>query len=311
MRRGFVELLRCPRCSGQLELGIDSETAVEIRQGTLLCKGDGCGIRYAIVDGIVEFGCGFDAQPVRDELNYQDTSYRGDTRLTDERFIARFPDSLEEMWPHTRHFGPDFRGLIRELGIGTGHRVLDIGTAACWSCRLLAECGAEVTALDVSGSPYYGLRAAEIQFRAHGVYFERVLESMTHLPFRDEVFDFITCNASLHHTPDLDRTLREFSRVLKPGGAVGVVNEVFTSLRHRFFPSADHGAEPGSHHDIRYRDLKSVAGRWELRLRYRLAEHVEQRIRRRSVLAARLANVAPWFIRQLHSAVVVMQKAAR
>ncbi len=311
MRREFAGLLQCPRCGRGLQLEVEREDAVEVRSGVLVCRSAECGARYGVADGVAEFATGFDEEAVRSELTYQDSSYHGDARLTDESFIGRFPDSLPELWPHTRHFGPDFRGLIRELGVGKGHRVLDIGTAACWSCRLLAEQGAEVTALDVSGSSYYGLRAAEIQFRRHGVFFERVLESMTHLPFRDGIFDFVTCNASLHHTPDLDRTLREFGRVLKPGGEVGVVNEVFTALRHRVFPKADHAAEPGSHHDIRYRELRRTARSLGLEPRYRLADHVAQRIRERSRLAAEILGRWPWFVQQLDSAVVVMRKADR
>ncbi|HUF62054.1 MAG TPA: class I SAM-dependent methyltransferase [Verrucomicrobiales bacterium] len=310
MRREFVGLLQCPRCGSGLQLEIGREDALEARQGTLICQGMECLARYGVADGIAEFAVGFDEDAVRSELAYQDSSYHGDARLIDEGFIGRFPDSLPELWPHTRHFGPDFRGLIRELGVGKGHRVLDIGTAACWSCRLMAERGAEVTALDVSGSPYYGLRAAEIQFRTHGVFFERVLESMTHLPFRDGVFDFVTCNASLHHTPDLDRTLREFGRVLKPGGEVGVVNEVFTGLRRRLFPKGNHAAEPGAHHDIRYRELRRSARYRGLEPRYRLTAHAAHRIRDRSRLAAAVLGRLPWFVRQLDSAVVVMRKSA-
>jgi SAM-dependent methyltransferase len=39
------------------------------------------------------------------------------------------------------------------------------------------------------------------------------------LPFRDALFDFVMCNAALHHMPDLEQSFREIKRVLKPGGA--------------------------------------------------------------------------------------------
>jgi len=43
-------------------------------------------------------------------------------------------------------------------------------------------------------------------------------EDLTQLSFPDRVFDVVTTNEVLEHVPDLDKALREVSRVLKPGG---------------------------------------------------------------------------------------------
>ena len=40
------------------------------------------------------------------------------------------------------------------------------------------------------------------------------------LEFEDNRFDFVTANHMLYHVPDIDQTLAEVTRVLKPGGAM-------------------------------------------------------------------------------------------
>jgi demethylmenaquinone methyltransferase/2-methoxy-6-polyprenyl-1,4-benzoquinol methylase len=40
------------------------------------------------------------------------------------------------------------------------------------------------------------------------------------LPFRNDCFDFVSNGYGLRHVPDLERTFREYRRVLKPGGRI-------------------------------------------------------------------------------------------
>ena len=231
------------------------------------------------------------------------------------RSIRRLPESLPLLWPRTANFGQDFSTLVDLLPpISPGTWILDVGTAACWTSRLLSQRGGRVIALDVSDSDHYGLNAADIQFRAHGVYFERILESMTNLPFRDGSIDGITFNASFHHTPDLDRTLAECHRVLKAGGAIGMVNESMVSLKHRFFPHAH--SDTGSHHDVAYGDFEAAARRAGFAVRYALAQHVRDRMRSGWTgplggWAATVFERFPVLLKQLNSAVVLLRKVER
>ena len=51
-----------------------------------------------------------------------------------------------------------------------------------------------------------------------------------HLPYPDAHFDLVFDNSALEHIPDLNRSLSEISRVLKPGGVFA-----FNVLNHRYF----------------------------------------------------------------------------
>ena len=44
------------------------------------------------------------------------------------------------------------------------------------------------------------------------------------LPFADESFDVVTCSNSFHHYPDQAAVVREFRRVLRPGGRLMLID---------------------------------------------------------------------------------------
>jgi SAM-dependent methyltransferase/uncharacterized protein YbaR (Trm112 family) len=308
MKPQILDLLRCPRCSSRLVLTSFAEDEREVRSGKLVCEKEHI---YEIEDGIIRFTTGFEHDAVKREIEYENSTYKGSDRLRDDKLIAQFPETLPELWPDTCHFGPDFKVLIDHLDLKPGSWILDVGTGPCWSSRLLAQRGANVIALDVNEANYYGLKTSDILFEHHGVYFERILESMTHLPFRNESLDGITFNASFHHTPDQDQTLRECYRVLKPGGLIAMVNEEFVSLRHRIFPPGE-ATDTGSHHSIAYSEFEKASRENGFHIQYFVAEHVRQKLKTRlpgvSGLAVRIVERYPILLKQLNSALVLLQK---
>jgi SAM-dependent methyltransferase len=60
-------------------------------------------------------------------------------------------------------------------------------------------------------------RAAAAGFGGRATYRAGTVEA---LPFDDASFDLVTCQTVLIHVPDVPRVLREFLRVLRPGGRV-------------------------------------------------------------------------------------------
>ena len=89
-------------------------------------------------------------------------------------------------------------------------RFLDVGCGTGWfGARVQRELHADVVATDQSE------RMVELA-RERGV--EARVADVQELPIGDGEFDCVAANWMLYHVPDLDRGLREISRVLRAGG---------------------------------------------------------------------------------------------
>src|SRR5437867_221101 len=114
--------------------------------------------------------------------------------------------------------------LLAGLQLGRTMRVLDFGAGTCWLSRHLNEMGCATVALDPSPAaleigrklfaeyPPVGGCVAEpvfLHFDGHTIELD------------DASVDRIVCLDALHHVPNPKEVLREFHRVLKPGGVVG------------------------------------------------------------------------------------------
>jgi demethylmenaquinone methyltransferase/2-methoxy-6-polyprenyl-1,4-benzoquinol methylase len=107
------------------------------------------------------------------------------------------------------------RAALRRAGLAAGMKVLDVaaGTGAVAREALgIVGPGGSVVALDPSAGMLGRLveRVAIRVVRATG----------EHLPLADGQFDFLSVGYALRHLADLAQALREFHRVLRPGGVV-------------------------------------------------------------------------------------------
>lgn len=117
------------------------------------------------------------------------------------------------------------RWALRQLGDVAGGRVLDVGTGDGFSAVLLAQAGAQVSAIDVSEA---ALQRAQAFARSNrqDVEFRRMAGEC--LDYGDGHFDAILCISAFHHM-DLTRACREFHRVLRPGGRLALVEPLYTN----------------------------------------------------------------------------------
>ncbi|MGH7493485.1 MAG: class I SAM-dependent methyltransferase [bacterium] len=113
------------------------------------------------------------------------------------------------------------RECFRLLGLGAERAVLEV---ACGSggltCRMALETGATCVGVDLN---VRGIEAARTRARAQGpssqVSFQ-VVDAGQRLPFPGESFDAVFCNDSINHLPGRLDVLRDWHRVLRPGGRV-------------------------------------------------------------------------------------------
>jgi SAM-dependent methyltransferase len=111
-------------------------------------------------------------------------------------FTAEYLETTREgMWA-------DSRAPLAVLDLSECERVLDVGAGTGALTRVLREeCPGEVVALDADA----GLLSAVAAPRVRG--------NATRLPFHDDSFDLVVCQALLVNLPDPEVAIREFARV--------------------------------------------------------------------------------------------------
>lgn len=94
--------------------------------------------------------------------------------------------------------------------VSPGSRVLDIGAGSCQYSRVFAHCHYETQ--DFS--------QLEPKALFDGIGYGRIdyVSDITAIPVPDATFDAALCTEVLEHVPDPIGAVREFARILKPGG---------------------------------------------------------------------------------------------
>jgi SAM-dependent methyltransferase len=135
---------------------------------------------------------------------------------------------------------------IRKL-VGQGPGVaLDAGAGRGIASYALAREGFRVSALEPDESDFVGAGAIRSLAGASGLPIEVVGEISERLPFEDGTFDVIFARAVLHHISDLPAAMKEFFRVLKPGG-------VFLAIREHVISREDDRADFLRRHPLHHR----------------------------------------------------------
>jgi ubiquinone/menaquinone biosynthesis C-methylase UbiE len=122
-----------------------------------------------------------------------------------------------------REWGQNLR-VMDVLGINQSDHILDLG---CGHGRSLAELASRASMGHVVGADPSELMV-EIAARRNRPLIEAsradvLLATVESLPFPDDVFDKVLCVHVLYFWKDLDVSLREIARVLKPGGRLGLL----------------------------------------------------------------------------------------
>lgn len=251
MKPDLLELLACPRCHAERPFDLDAheEDDREVRTGELTCRS--CGHRAPIEHGIVDL--------LHDPPEFVTREAAGLERFAqtmradgwDRERILKLPYEQSGYWFAQ---GAAIERLFELMEFQPGATILDVGSNTCWASNIFAKHGLKVIALDIATAQMQGLRTADWWFEENGVYFERVLSVMFDPAIASGSLDYVFCCEVLHHNhrENLDRTLRELHRVLKPGGKLLVVNEPLRFLTNRKLDHAEDVAEYEGHEHVYY-----------------------------------------------------------
>jgi SAM-dependent methyltransferase len=218
MKRRLLDYLACPKCAGDLQLGIAAAEDDEIMEGALHCAK--CQQAYRIRRGVPRFAeqIGATEKKTADAFGYEWTQF---PELAD-RYRQQFLDWIRPVTPDF------FKGkLVLEGGCGKGRHT-----------AVVAGCGArDVVAIDLSHAVDAAFANTRNLANAH-----IVQGDLTQPPFK-RIFDHAFSVGVLHHLPEPERGFRALVSRLRPGGAIsawvygregnGWIVHVVTPVRER------------------------------------------------------------------------------
>jgi ubiquinone/menaquinone biosynthesis C-methylase UbiE len=94
-------------------------------------------------------------------------------------------------------------------------KILEIGFGMGTDLFQFASNSAEVFGIDLS--PKH-LEISQKRFELYGIKANLQIADAENMPFNDSFFDAVYSFGVIHHTPDMQKTIEETYRVLKPGG---------------------------------------------------------------------------------------------
>jgi SAM-dependent methyltransferase len=138
--------------------------------------------------------------------------------------------SLERM---NRFQEPEARRIIGELGLPAGSHGLDVGCGvglyALWLAESVGQ-GGRVVAIEPEAAKVEAARAL-VGGEAVGERLEFRTGDGTAIPLPDRSVDWVWCGDVLHHIVDTEKAVREFFRVVRPGGRIIVKeSQVFSAM---------------------------------------------------------------------------------
>ncbi|MEA2098117.1 MAG: class I SAM-dependent methyltransferase [Patescibacteria group bacterium] len=115
--------------------------------------------------------------------------------------------------------------------------VLELGAGSCWLSALMSKIPEvkNVYAVDISKELLERIgNKVIVDLRGNKEKIKLISADFHKLPFADNKFDVIICDASLHHAQNLPIFLKEANRVLKEDGFLVAVREPIKSFLHYY-----------------------------------------------------------------------------
>lgn len=180
-----------------------------------------------------------DGHPAHDEHGHAHGHAHGHDNDQGIQGALRYLRWLPQMWR-----SPINDAVIELVDPQPGERVLDIGAGMGAGAVPAAARGASVLAVEPTPFVRRALRARRAVSR-HRKRLTVLDGSAERIPVPDHSVDALWAVNTMHHWVDVEKGAAEIARVLRPGGRVLLIDEVFTDPAHpehdRF--GADHGPE--------------------------------------------------------------------
>lgn len=159
------------------------------------------------------------------------TEYRdGSFEMGTPEFFSRLDEEFYG-WNRPLHGSRPFDRLFPYETYGAGTRVLEIGCGLGTMAMNWARNGVAMTAVDLNPT---SIAQTTRRFELLGLQGDIRLMDANLLDFPDASFDYVYSWGVLHHSPNLERSLAEMMRVLKPGGGFGLMLYNRHSLLHAY-----------------------------------------------------------------------------
>lgn len=205
MKQSLLPLLRSPK-DGSLLVLESSETLDSNEVITGLLR-DGSGNQFPIIDGIPLFAL----EESQDETFSFKWELIGESYGYEEKTRKRRQDwYLERFGFETRQ---NLLGFLQDKAL-----ILDAGTGSGVDSAMFAESQSTVIAIDLSQ------QAALSTYRnlGHLPNVHVLQANLRNLPFGDRVFDYISCDQVIHHTPDPPSSFAALAKHLRLKGYMAI-----------------------------------------------------------------------------------------
>jgi ubiquinone/menaquinone biosynthesis C-methylase UbiE len=145
-----------------------------------------------------------------------------------ERMVDSYLDENVDMAAFRFEESLEFRELrtwAAKYHLKPGAKILDLGAGNGIASYAWAKAGFHVSAVDPDPSDEVGCGAIQRILKINNLPMRIVRGIGETLPFLSNQFDLVYVRQALHHAADLQRTLNEIVRILRPGGLLFATRE--------------------------------------------------------------------------------------
>jgi ubiquinone/menaquinone biosynthesis C-methylase UbiE len=160
----------------------------------------------------------------QDYVDAGETPYLGvDTDMNDDDFL-NYLEGVDRNFDHDAYFAhvrdePMFSRLM-PIDWLPGKKVLEVGCGLGTHSEILCRAGAVLAAVDLSPT---SVEVTQRRLSLKGFHAEVSEADAERLPFESQSFDYVWSWGVIHHSPDTIVCAKEISRILKPGGRLGIM----------------------------------------------------------------------------------------